>query len=82
MNETHSRIEIRHGAVKNKREGFGWLPMVWDNGKTKLDTWSSRGYDRDVAEAMAEDWAKSFASKFIGDWDITIEKTTEGGGAQ
>ncbi len=67
-------IVVRYGARANEREGQGWLPCVTVNGASRCDPWRWRGYDRDEAEARAEQIAREEASRFVGDWQITIER--------
>jgi hypothetical protein len=74
----HTRVEIRWYAIpnQNKRSG-GFLPMIEEDGRARGDTWASRGYDKAVAEAMAEEHANEVASRFVGDWNVVVKKGRE-----
>lgn len=71
---TEGVIKITYGAIKNKREGHAWLPMVWEDGRERGDTYAARGYDKDEALRMAERMAQEHASKFVGDWKVTVKR--------
>lgn len=72
MSEQHTRIDITWGAARNAREGYGWVPAVTVDGHTITSTWSSSGWDRDVAHAMAHEMAQDEANRYVGDWDIRV----------
>ncbi len=67
-------VVIRYRAVKNKREGYGWLPIINVRGKDRGDTWAANGYDKETALAMAQMHAKAEAERYIGDWHVVVEK--------
>lgn len=66
-------VRIEYGTVRNKNEARGdWLPMVWVDGQERGDTYASRGYDEDEALARAKQEAEETASKYIGDWQVSV----------
>jgi len=65
-------IAIEFGAVENVRTGCGWLPMLWENGHARGDTYAARGFDRSLALSIAQQAAHSHAARFVGDWTISI----------
>jgi hypothetical protein len=71
----HTRVDIRWYAIPNgNKTAGGFLPVIEEDGKVRGDTWAGRGYDKGEAEAMAEARAHEAASRFIGDWNVTVRK--------
>lgn len=71
----HTHVDIRWYAVPNQNKtSGGFLPMLEEDGRTRGDTWSSRGYDKAEAEALAEENAHKAASRFVGDWNVVVKK--------
>jgi hypothetical protein len=66
---------VEYGAVRNRnaRKG-GWLPQVWVNGRERRDVWATRSHDLDDAREMAEALARDEASRYVGDWRITVRE--------
>ena len=70
--EATPKIEIRYYAIPNQRAGGGFLPQYDENGRARLSTYSSLGWDRDVALKEARREAEEHAARFVGDWDVTV----------
>lgn len=71
----HTRVDIRWYAIPNENKASGgFLPVIEEDGKVRGDTWSGRGYGKAEAEAMAEAKAHEAASRFTGDWNVTVRK--------
>ena len=68
------QIKIVAKVLLHKDGGF--LPMIVVNGREHWN-WRGKGYDRDVAAALAE--AKEEAARYAGDWNIIIENRTTRG---
>jgi hypothetical protein len=69
---------LEYGAVENTNKNRGgWSPMVWKNGVMMSPSWSSTGYDKDEAIAMAKESAHDEADHYTGDWEITIGERKE-----
>ncbi len=67
------KVVIRWFAVPNtntRRSGFS--PAIEINGR--LRGGYSSGYDREVAELMAEAEAREAAQRYTGDWRISVRK--------
>ena len=70
-----SHIKIEFGVIKNTAAYIGgYLPQVWENGSPRMSTYSGRGRDRELAREEAEYRANELATRYIGDWTITIEE--------
>jgi hypothetical protein len=68
-------VLLEWGAAENGREGHGWLPQLWENGKQTLDSWASRGLDSESdALAVAEHTARKRVDRYSGDWMITLRR--------
>jgi len=66
-------IAITYTAIPNANASApGWLPSVTINGKAHGSTYAGTSY----SEADALSWAKAlaewWATKYVGDWNITI----------
>ena len=73
--DKHTRVDIRWYAIPNgNKVSGGFLPVIEEDGKVRGDTWSGRGYDKAEAEARAEAKAHEAASRFTGDWNVTVRK--------
>jgi hypothetical protein len=75
----HTRVNIRWYAIPNEnktqgRASGGFLPMIEEDGKPRGSTWASRGLEKAEAEAQAEAWAHDAASRFLGDFNVVVEK--------
>jgi hypothetical protein len=75
----HTRVDIRWYAIPNGnktqgRASGGFLPMIEEDGRPRGDTWASRGHSKAEAEAMAEEMAHEAASRFLGDFNVVVEK--------
>lgn len=71
-------INIEPIICKNQ-SGNGYLPGIVTNGRHSMSTYSALGYSRDEAEAMALHLAEAEAGRYIGDWNVIVNrKTTEG----
>ena len=69
------RIRIEYDAIPNGRgPGYGWIPMVWKNGRMEGSTWYEKGTDRDSAVEAAQWMAEQEADRYCGDWDVTVER--------
>ena len=51
-------------------------PRVVLNGRERIGPWG-RGLDRDEAEAQARALAEEEAARYVGDWTITLERSTD-----
>jgi len=68
-------VLLEWGAAPNVREGHGWLPQLWENGRQALDTYAARGLDSESdAMAMAERLARERVDRYSGDWMITLRR--------
>lgn len=68
------RIKIEHGAIENKNEiSGGFLPLIWVNGRPAGDTFA-RGFARGLVLEVAEELAREEATRYTGDWNVTITK--------
>lgn len=71
----HTRVDIRWYVIPNgNKAAGGFLPMVEEDGRQRGDTWSGRGYSKAEAEREAEELAREAASRFVGDWVVTVRK--------
>lgn len=71
----HTRVDIRWYAIPNENKAAGgFLPMIEEDGKARGDTWRDRGWSKARAETEAEEWAHRAASRFVGDWNVTVTK--------
>ena len=71
---TRETVRIEYGTTRNANANAGgWLPVYSVNGRHCGSTWAARSYDKDKALAIAKAMAESEASKFIGDWDVSVE---------
>ncbi len=68
------RILIEYDAVRNAREGCGWIPMLWINGKRTGSTYYEQGVDRETAVDVAEVKAHEESTRYVGDWELTIRQ--------
>jgi hypothetical protein len=68
-----TKILIEYGIIENLNKGHGWLPITYEDGCQQGNTYSSWGYDKDVALEQAKLAAQELADHFIGDWEITIQ---------
>jgi hypothetical protein len=66
-------IIIEFGPLKNERDGFGFVPMLWVNGRQQWSTWAARFMGEDEATVAAHELAREEAARFVGDWDITVK---------
>jgi hypothetical protein len=68
-------VLVEYGVIRNgnKRAG-GWLPRIWTNGRGVGHTWATRSHDRDDALRLAEADARDIATRYIGDWRITVRE--------
>lgn len=66
------RIKIEFGTRKNEREGYGFVPMIWVNDRREGGTWAEEFMSEDDATTAAHAYAKDEASRFVGDWDVTV----------
>lgn len=75
-------IRFVYGARRLARGGFA--PVVTQHGPGRSahehGGWTARGYDEDVALAVAKEHAEELASQYVGDWSIEIvpESPSEG----
>lgn len=79
----HERVDIAWYAASNKNAmAGGYLPFVDVDGHTHGYSYWSRGYSRDEAEQMAREMAEELASRYVGDWQVTVRPAdpTDGGG--
>lgn len=72
------RIAFEYGVVENtnQKQG-GWVPMIWKNGVLMYPSWSSIGWDKDEAFAIAKRDVHEEADRYSGDWDISIKERRE-----
>lgn len=63
-------ILIEYGTEYNDRLG-GWQAVVWENGR-RTSGW--KGYDEDVALAVAREEAREAADRFVGEWEVEIKE--------
>jgi hypothetical protein len=67
-------IRFVYGARRLARGGFA--PVVTQHGPGESahehGGWTGRGYDEDVALAVAKEHAEELASQYVGDWNIEI----------
>jgi len=68
-----ARVRIEYGAVENKREGRGWLPRIWVNGRGTGHTFWPTGHSRDEAIARARVEADEEAARHGGDFSVSVE---------
>jgi hypothetical protein len=71
--DDHLDILIEYGAVPNKREGHGYLPILWVNGRQMGHTYWPTGYDRDDAVAMARHEAAEERARYLGDYRVKVQ---------
>lgn len=67
-----TQIVFTYGAVENLNTGNGFLPSVTENGAPMMNTWNPHGYSTEDATVIALAKANELASRFVGDWDISI----------
>lgn len=68
------RIEIRYSARQNLNTiRGGWAPDVRVNGRIAISPYHHAGLDRDEALAMALAEANDEASRYVGDWTVSVE---------
>jgi hypothetical protein len=73
--DDRERVDIEWFVTPNKNDrAGGWLPRYSIDGKDRGDQWASRGYGRAEAEQMARVEAEEEASKYVGDWAVTVRK--------
>lgn len=65
-------ILIEFADVPNGREGHGWIPALWINGRRVGSTYWPEGGDSDWAYDAAELRAKAEAARYVGDWNVTV----------
>ena len=73
-------ILIEYAAIRNLNTmpgKGGWIPQVWDDGRETRSVWCSTSLDKDVALAAAADIARETASRYIGDWHVTVRARPE-----
>jgi hypothetical protein len=67
-------IKIEYGMIENGRgKNYGYLPYLFEDGRMNCNTWSSRGLSLEDAAVEAEAMARYHASRYAGDYDVTIE---------
>ena len=71
------QITIEFGPLKNEREGYGFVPMLWVNGRRQGSTWAAAFMGEDEATVAAEALARDEAARFVGDWEITVKPRCE-----
>lgn len=69
MNPADDEVVIGYSAQPS---GGGWMPVVTANGRVVRQEWSAKGYDKDVAVEIAHEVAQELASRYRGDWRISI----------
>lgn len=68
------RVEIRWHVVPNADTlRGGWMPVYDLDGKQRGSTYG-KGYDLETALQMAKDDAEQEASRYTGDWDVSVEQ--------
>jgi len=69
-------VDISWFAVPNdNRQAGGWLPGYQiDGGHVHGDTWAARGHSKAEAEQLARAKADKEATKYVGDWNVTVRK--------
>ena len=65
---------LEYAAVLNAREGCGWIPALWVDGRRVGSTYYTHGVDQDQALDYARRGAQAEADRYRGDWDITIRE--------
>lgn len=72
-----NRIRIEFSAIENGRTGYGWIPAVYLNGRSIGSTWYPQGTSKELAREHAEADARELASRYIGDWDISVSERVD-----
>jgi hypothetical protein len=69
-----AHVRFVYGARRLARGGFA--PVVTQHGPGgsahEHGGWTGRGYDEDVALAVAKEHAEELASQYVGDWNIEV----------
>ena len=65
---------LEYAAVLNAREGYGWIPALWVDGRRLGSTYYTHGVDQDQALEYALRDAQAEADCYVGDWDIEIKE--------
>jgi hypothetical protein len=70
----NTRVTIYWYAIPNENKARkNWMPVYEENGKQRGSTYGS-GYDLNTALVEAKDMAEEIGSRFVGDWDVTVEQ--------
>ena len=71
---TRTPIRIEYDAISNENPlRGGWLPMIWENGAQKGDTYGTGpALDRDDALSLARAQAEEAGARYVGDWNVSI----------
>lgn len=70
-------IIIEWGAIPNvckAPSACAFVPMIWVNGRAEGSTYSVHGNLREEARELARERAEDEASRFGGDWTITVRE--------
>jgi hypothetical protein len=71
------KIVIRYYVAPNENVARGgFMPLIEVNGRQRGDTFGT-GYDRDEAMVRAEARALEKASRYTGDWQITVRQADD-----
>jgi hypothetical protein len=70
MTNTDDKIAIQYGV--RSADAGGWLPVMVRNGKEHW-SWRRTGYAQGTALAMAYADARDEASRYSGDWNVSVE---------
>jgi hypothetical protein len=68
---THPTVSIRYW-VELHESGRGFSPRVAVNGRDTHAPWTLHGVDPGQAIAEARNWALDTASRYTGDWTVTV----------
>ncbi len=68
--------KIEFGPFKNTHDGYGFVPMLWVNGRRQGSTYAAVFMSEREAATAAHGLARDEAARFIGDWEVTVRRIT------
>lgn len=77
MARRDDKIVIRFFAIPNTNTTRGgWMPVYEENGRMRGHSYGT-GYGKADAELLAQSAALEAASRYIGDWSVTVRKADD-----